>query len=288
MMHVEQLSFTYGGAPGPAIQNVSFAVEEGEIFGFLGPSGAGKSTTQNLLIGLLSGYQGSIQVLGREMTDWGPGYYEHIGVCFELPNHYPDLTALENLQYFRGLYRGSTEEPLEVLAWLGLEAHAHRRVREFSKGMKVRLNFARSLLPKPRLLFLDEVTNGLDPVNSRRVRSLVKERQRSGSTVFLTTHDMMVATELCDRVAFIVDGRLAAVGAPRDLMEQYGERRVQVEVRDGQGLQEASFDLDGLHDNSAFQDLLRQGSVERVHSQESTLEDVFLQVTGRSLSGSPS
>lgn len=288
MIHVEQLSFTYGGSAEPAIQDVSFAVEEGEIFGFLGPSGAGKSTTQNLLIGLLSGYQGQIQVLGREMSQWGSDYYGHIGVCFELPNHYPELTALENLQYFRSLYSGPTEEPLDVLGWLGLESHAHRRVREFSKGMKVRLNFARSLLPKPRLLFLDEVTNGLDPVNSRRVRTLVRERQRRGSTIFLTTHDMMVASELCDRVAFIVDGRLAAVGAPRDLMEQYGERRVQVEVRVDDGLRDATFDLDDLHGNAAFQDFLRQGPVERMHSQECTLEDVFLQVTGRYLNGSPS
>ena len=159
MIEVKDLQFTYPGAAAPAVRGMSFTVKEGEIFGFLGPSGAGKSTTQKILTGLLQGYSGSVQVLGRELSAWssaGHSYYEQIGVGFELPNHYLKLTALENLNYFRSLYSGPTDDPRELLAMVGLTDDADTPVGQFSKGMKMRLNFVRALLHRPRLLFLDE------------------------------------------------------------------------------------------------------------------------------------
>ncbi|NBC30349.1 MAG: ATP-binding cassette domain-containing protein, partial [Spirochaetes bacterium] len=179
-----------------SLHGISFAVERGEIFGFLGPSGAGKSTTQKILIGLLQDYRGSAPVLGREVADWDSRYYDAVGVSFELPNHYRKLTAEENLNYFRALHGGQALEPETVLSWVGLQDAARKRVAAFSKGMMARLSVARSLLHEPQVLFLDEPTSGLDPVNARRVKDLVLWLREQGTTVFVTTHNMHVAEEL--------------------------------------------------------------------------------------------
>ena len=207
VVDVNGLTFTYASGTSPAVRDLSFRIDRGEIFGFLGPSGAGKSTTQKVLIGLLRGYRGAVSVLGRDLAAWGADYYEEIGVSFELPNHYLRLTGLENLGYFRALYQGETRRPEALLEMVGLADDGRRLVSEYSKGMKTRLGVARALLNDPRLIFLDEPTVGLDPGSGRGVRNLVRELKQAGRTVFLTTHDMTVADELCDRVAFIVDGR---------------------------------------------------------------------------------
>jgi fluoroquinolone transport system ATP-binding protein len=280
---VKNMTFTYAGTGLAAVRDLSFAVERGEIFGFLGPSGAGKSTTQKILIGLLRGYEGEGEVLGRDLREWGSDYYEHIGVSFELPNHYQKLTALENLDFFRSLYRGSTEDPRELLQRVGLGGDARTRVSQFSKGMKQRLTFARALLHRPELLFLDEPTAGLDPVNARNVKNIVTALQREGRTVFLTTHDMTVAGELCDRVAFIVDGRIGLIDAPRELQIREGERKVRVEYGENGSTTTSEFPLDGLGDDEAFLRLLREKRIETIHTEEATLEDVFIRTTGREL-----
>ena len=285
MITVENLVFTYPGAPKPTLEGLDFEIADGEILGFLGPSGAGKSTTQRILIGLLEGYQGRAEVMGKEVRDWGPDYYEQIGVSFELPNHHQRLSALENLQHFGALYQGPLVDPMEVLRWVDLHEHADKRVTDFSKGMKIRLNVARSLLHKPKLLFLDEPTSGLDPVNAKRVKDLVRRLQSEGTTVFVTTHDMSVAEALCDRVAFICDGGIAALDTPAALEKRYGSRTINVEWIDPTGdAREDSFSLDGLGDDDAFLSLIRSGArIETMHSQETTLENVFIEVTGQRL-----
>lgn len=285
MIQVNDLRFTYPGASQEVLHGLNFAVGEGEIFGFLGPSGAGKSTTQNILIGLLKGYGGRIQVMGRELREWGQDYYEHVGVSFELPNHYLKLTAVENLSHFRSLYSGSTLSPLEVLEWVGLQDDADKKVEAYSKGMKIRLNVARSLIHQPKVLFLDEPTSGLDPVNARKIKDLVLEVRRRGTTVFVTTHDMGVADELCDRVAFMTTGQINVIDAPSVLKKRYGRREVQVEYVNGaQAVQQQRFPLDGLGDNAAFWQLLQAaGRLETIHTQETTLEKIFIEVTGQEL-----
>lgn len=283
MVRVEHLVFTYAGADAPAVKDASFTIERGEIFGFLGPSGAGKSTTQKVLIRLLKEYKGHVEVLGRDLRTWGSEYYERVGVSFELPNHYQKLTALENLTLFRTLYQGPTEEPQALLEMVGLEEDGNTPVSAFSKGMQMRLNFVRSLLHRPELIFLDEPTSGLDPVNARRVREIVLDLKRAGKTVFLTTHDMAVADALCDRVGFMVDGEIALIDAPRTLKLRHGERTVRVEtVQDGQP-QTAEFALAGIGGNREFLALLESSQVETIHTQEATLEDIFIRVTGRRL-----
>jgi fluoroquinolone transport system ATP-binding protein len=283
VIEVSGLVFAYPGARHPAVDELEFSVEDGEIFGFLGPNGAGKSTTQKVLTGLLRDYRGKVQVLEREVRDWGSDLYEQIGVGFELPVHYGRLTARENLRYFASLYQGVTVDPDELLEQVDLLEQADVRVDRFSKGMRVRLSFARSILCRPRLLFLDEPTTGLDPVSARRVKDLILQHRARGVTVFLTTHDMATADELCDRVAFLVDGRIALIDAPRELKVRYGEQRVRVEYRNDGTLEARDFPMDGLAENTAFLAALRQPSLETIHTQETSLERIFIRVTGREL-----
>lgn len=284
VIQVEDLTFSYPKAAEPALRGMDFTVARGEIFGFLGPSGAGKSTTQKLLIGLLRGHRGHASVWGREPADWGPDYYQRVGVSFELPNHYQKLTGLENLKFFASLYDGPTADPAELLDAVGLGDAAGRRVGKYSKGMQMRLTFARSLINHPDLLFLDEPTSGLDPVNARKVKDIVLDLKAQGRTVFLTTHDMATADELCDRVAFVGDGRIAALDSPSELKLARSQRRLRVQYRGDDGrLETADFAMDGLADDRQFRAVLRDHHVETIHSREASLDDVFVEVTGRRL-----
>lgn len=283
MIEVHDLSYTYPGTGAPALHGLSFRIEPGEIFGFLGPSGAGKSTTQKILIGLLRGYQGRVSLLGKDLATWRSDYYEHIGVAFELPNHFSKLSGLENLAYFAALYRRPARPALELLDQVGLADDAHLPVGQYSKGMKNRLSVARALLHDPDLLFLDEPTSGLDPVNARRIKELIATQQEAGKTIFLTTHNMVLADELCNRVAFIVDGAIQLIDTPRDLRLRYGEATVRVEYRCNGRVAQQDFALAGLGKNRGFTDLLRTGTVQTIHSREATLDDIFVRVTGRGL-----
>ncbi len=284
MIRVSNLSFTYPGSPAPAVDGIAFSVPKGEIFGFLGPNGSGKSTTQKIIIGLLKGYRGEVEVLGRDLAEWDAGYYERIGVCFELPNHYPKLTALENLRLFSSFYEKETEDPLEMLRLVGLEDNAEKRVESFSKGMRMKLNLARSLLHDPEILFLDEPTSGLDPSSARAVKDIILEKKREGKTIFLTTHNMEIADELCDTVSFIVNGKICLTEHPWQLRQDYGKRTVRVEyVLDGQ-IESAEYPLEGLGYSAEFLSLLRDEEIRTIHSKEATMEDIFLSVTGRRLS----
>lgn len=284
VISVAGLTFTYPKATEPAVRGMDFSVGRGEIFGFLGPSGAGKSTTQKLLIGLLRGHGGHASVWGRDPLDWGPDYYQRVGVSFELPNHYQKLTGLENLTFFRSLYDGPTADPMELLDAVGLSDAAGIRVGKYSKGMQMRLTFARSLINHPELLFLDEPTSGLDPVNARKVKDIILGLKAKGRTIFLTTHDMSTADELCDRVAFVVDGTIVALDTPAELKIARSQRRVRVQYRTGTGILDTEeFAMDGLADDPAFHAVLRDHHVETIHSREASLDDVFVEVTGRQL-----
>jgi len=281
MIRVNNLGFSYEGGRKRAIDGLSFEIEHGEIFGFLGPSGAGKSTTQKILIRLLRNYEGSVSVFNQNLRGCGPEYFERIGVSFEFPTHFLKLTAVENLTYFSRLYRGHTQQPAVLLERVGLgEDDGRMPVSQYSKGMKNCLSVARALLHDPELLFMDEPTAGLDPLNSRRIKDLIKEQKAAGKTVFLTTHDMTVADELCDRIALIVEGRIQVIDPPRDLKLRYGEARVRVDYRSGNGVRHHEFPLRRLGENSEFLDLLRNHEVETIHSMEASLEDVFIRITG--------
>jgi fluoroquinolone transport system ATP-binding protein len=288
MIQVSQLHFAYPGQTTDTLIDLNFQIDSGEIFGFLGPSGSGKSTTQKLLIGLLNGHRGSASIFNKEISAWGSEIYQRIGVGFELPNHYSKLSAKENLSLFASLYGLSGSHAHKRISHLleetGLIEAANQHTNEFSKGMKMRLNFARALLPDPELLFLDEPTSGLDPVNAANIRSMIKTLKAQGKTIFLTTHNMHDADQLCDRVAFIVDGQIKHLDSPRNMKQQFGERTVVLEQHNQKGeLLQNTYPLDSLPANTDFQFQLSKHPIETLHSKEASLEDVFIKVTGATL-----
>lgn len=283
MINVNSLNYTYPGNKNRTIKDITFKVSKGEIFGFLGPSGAGKSTTQKILNRILPTYNGSIKINDKELSTIGNEFYESIGVVFELPNLYSKFTALENLNYFRALYSGDTEEPMLLLEMVGLKDDANKRVSSFSKGMKMRLNFCRGLLNKPDLLFLDEPTSGLDPVNAKLVKEIIKEKQKNGVTIFLTTHNMHSADELCNRVAFLTDGKIELCDSPRKLKLIHGEKSVMFEWKDKDGSQKKKFSFEEIKTNEDVIRILKEEELETIHTNEATLEDIFIKTTGQSL-----
>ncbi len=280
MIQVKNLNYQYPNTNNLALKDVNFTIDKGEVFGFLGPSGSGKSTTQKILFKLLSGYKGSAQVDGQELNLWGKELYQKIGVGFELPNHYLKLTALENLNFFKNFYP-NTHNPLELLDLVGLKKDANKKVGDFSKGMKMRLNFVRSFLHDPEILFLDEPTSGLDPVNSKVVKDIIVELKSKGKTIFITTHQMHDAEKLCDRVAFIVDGEIKVMDSPENLKLKHSNRSIEVLFRNA--LEKEKFLLDGLGKNEAFLEKIKHNEIEMIHSKEASLDDIFIQVTGKTL-----
>ena len=283
MFEVSDLKFRYPGSEEYAVNGIDFEIREGEIFGFLGPSGAGKSTTQKLLIKLQRSFGGDILYQGKRLEDYGDEFFQDIGVSFEMPISFSKLTAMENLDFFKRLYKNTVDvEPL--LKRVGLWEHRNKKAGEYSKGMKIRLNFVRALLNDPKMLFLDEPTNGIDPVNSMIMKDMIREFRQQGGTVFLTSHIMSDVDQLCDRVAFIIDGKLREEDSPRNLKLKYGKRAVKVEYREEGQLKTQEFSMEHIK-SLEFHEFLKAKDIETIHSGESTLEEIFIQVTGVALHG---
>lgn len=283
MISVKDLKFTYPKSEKEVINSINFDIREGEIFGFLGPSGAGKTTTQRLIIGLLRGYKGQIVVLGKERNQWGKEFYEDIGVAFDFPNLYIKLTAEENLKLIQSYYKNQSKSIDTLLDQVGLLSEKHKVVESFSKGMKMRLNFVRSIMHEPTIMFFDEPTSGLDPVNAKIIKDIILDLKKQGKTIFLTTHNMTVAEQLCDRVAFIVDGSIPVVDTPKNLMIAHGKSSVKIEyIQNGQ-LIESLFDLKTINQNQLFFEIIKHHEIRTIHTQEATLENVFIKLTGRAL-----
>ncbi len=282
VFEVKDLRFTYRKSSIEAVAGISFTVHEGEVFGLLGPSGAGKSTTQKILTKLYTDYQGDIQYLGKDLSSYSNDYYEDIGVGFELPVHFSKLTGMENMKFFSELYKSRADiEPL--MKMVGLHEDKDRLVGEYSKGMKMRLNFVRALLNNPKVLFLDEVTNGLDPKNARIIKDAIRAFKENGGTVFLSTHLMNDVEELCDRVAFIRRGEIVEIATPRELKIKHGRREVKVEYFNNGKTDEATFELDGIGDNEDFTKLLKEKTIETIHSGETSMDEIFIAVTGEEI-----
>jgi len=280
MIRVNELSFSY--TKKPFIEGMSFEVKPGEIFGFLGPSGAGKSTLQKILTGLLTGYEGSVTVNGTEVKNHDGSFYESIGVDFEFPSLYEKLTALENLKFFASLYK-KAGAPDPLLQSVGLLPDADKKVADFSKGMKSRLNFVKALLHDPEILFLDEPTSGLDPSNARVMKDIILKEKARGKTIRLTTHNMYDATERCDRVAFIVDGTLRVLDSPHNLIMSRGAAKVRYTyLKDGREKQ-SEVPLGQTGGDELLLSLMRENRLLSVHSSEPTLNDIFVELTGRRL-----
>ncbi|OHD28517.1 MAG: ATP-binding protein, partial [Spirochaetes bacterium GWC1_61_12] len=220
MITVEHLRHDYEGKGNYAVDDISFQVPPGHIFGFLGPSGAGKSTVQNILTGLLPLQEGEATLAGQTVRRLRPVFFNRIGYSFEHPNLFGKLTALENLRFYAGLFAVPTLDPFQLLERVGLGGSAHKRVAQYSKGMKQRLLFVRSIMHRPDILFLDEPESGLDPSTALVIKQMIREERDRGAAVLLTTHNMYAADELCDQVAFMDHGRILAAGSPRQLKLQ--------------------------------------------------------------------
>ncbi len=206
-----------------AVNDISFSVNKGEIFGFLGPNGAGKTTTIRMLTGILDPSSGRIEVFGMDMKKHKIEIRERTGIVPEMANPYIDLTAMRNLQLMGRLYgmkgREIEERSIELLKLFNLYEKKDSKVRGFSKGMKQRLSLAMAMLPDPELLFLDEPTSGLDVMSARLIKKIIRDEQKKGKTIFMNTHNMQDANELCNRVAIINHGKLIAIDTPEKIKE---------------------------------------------------------------------
>ncbi|MCR4948452.1 MAG: ABC transporter ATP-binding protein [Treponema sp.] len=281
MISVKDCAFSYDKKP--FITNVNFQVERGEIFGFLGPSGAGKSTLQKILIGLLKNYQGSVCVFDKEVRDQNDDYYEQIGIDFEFPSFYEKLTAVENLKFFSSLYKNSPRDIDGLLEEIGLARDKDKRVSSYSKGMKSRLNFIKALVHDPQLLFLDEPTSGLDPSNSRIMKDMILAEKAKGKTIILTTHNMQDAAELCDQVAFIVDGQVKALDTPHNLIMKKGAGLLSYTYLENGKEVKGQCPIKESGKDKKLQSLINEGKLLTIHSMEPDLGDIFMEVTGRGL-----
>ncbi len=280
----DQLTYAYDQLT--AVDHIDFKVKEGEILSFLGPNGAGKTTTVKMLTGQLRPKEGKAILLGMDVVQETERVQAQIGVCFELTNLYEQMSAEENLNLFAKLFGVKDFDAGALLVRVGLDGRGKDRVETYSKGLKQRLMFARSLVNRPRILFLDEPTEGLDPVSSETIRNVILEERERGTTVFLTTHDMVEADKLSDRVAFIDQGEIAALDTPHNLKQQYGKRAIKAEVARADGrLESKEIILDMPETAEAIRELFTQEQVVTIHSEEATLEDIFIRITGRGLAG---
>jgi len=280
---VENLRFSYGDLE--AVKDISFEVQPGEILGFLGPNGAGKSTTIKMLTGQLTPRSGVARVLGIDVSTDDPELQARIGVCFEEKNLYLNMSAKENLDFYASLFGIKEPDSVEVLRRVGLADRAKDRVKTFSKGMRQRMMISRAFINKPDVLFLDEPTDGLDPVTSASIRKTIREEAERGAAVLLTTHDMFEADELSDRVAFINEGQIVALDTAENLKLKYGTRSVKVRLRDGDDVREEHLELDGGGSSSRLAELAASPDLMTIHTEEATLDQIFIQLTGRGLEG---
>jgi len=290
-----------------AVDDLSLEIQAGEVFGFLGHNGAGKTTTVRLLNGILAPSGGSARVLGLEPLAEGPILRRRTGVLTETPSLDERLTGRENLEIYAQIYgvpgARIAGRATELLERADLANRADERVGDYSRGMKQRLALSRALLHEPELLFLDEPTSGLDPVATRRVHELIVHLSRKqGRTVFLCTHNLIEAQNLCDRVAVLEHGRLVALGSPAELAQQLGRSlRLEIEIEpDGLSIAVRVIQsvLDGAEPERAGNTLTVVGApreripdlvaalalegvrIYRVAQQEPSLEDVYFALHG--------
>ena len=257
-----------------ALEEISFEVNKGEIFGFLGPSGSGKTTMIKILTGQLNADRGQTELLGKVSEKLTPADLEQIGLVSDTSGFYEKLSLYKNLQAYAKLYGKPNARVDEVLKQVDLYDSKNLAAEKLSTGMKQRMFLARALINKPQVLFLDEPTSGLDPTTSKKIHELLLELKEAGTTIFLTTHDMNEATLLCDRLSLLNRGHLIEYGTPASIIQKYNhEKKVQLTF------------VDETQTEITFEELGRTdlAQVVAIHSCEPTLEEIFIQLTGEKL-----
>lgn len=278
-IEVDGLSRTYNDLK--AVDRISFTVEAGEVFGFLGHNGAGKTTTIRMLSGQLRPTAGAARVAGCDVTTEQQRLKPLVGVVSENQNLYERMSGRENLAFAARLYGASPRRIDEVLRQVDMLERANDNVRHYSNGMKQRVQIARALLHRPQIIFLDEPTRGLDPVVAQEIRRLVVDLSTQGVTIFLTTHYMEEADELCRRIAFLSEGHIVALDTPDHLKMAHGQKSLKATLDSGETLTIA---LDEEGAGRQLEELVSGGRLRTLHSTEATLEQVFIQMAGRELS----
>jgi ABC-2 type transport system ATP-binding protein len=285
LIEVHNLSRRFGA--NEAVRNICFEVQKGEIFGLLGPNGAGKTTTIRMLSGQIEPGKGRASVAGYDVVRQRRLLKQHIGVVFEEQNLYERLSARQNLEFSCWLYGLPLSRIDEVLELVRLRDRARDPIRKFSNGMRQRIMIARALLHRPQVLFLDEPSRGLDPLAAREVRQTITHLSQEGMTILLTTHLMEEADQLCQRVAFIVNGQIVANDTPRNLKLTHGQRTMRVTLlnesqarNDDYQYTEQVISMDTPQDQLLLARWMQQGIVRAIHTNEASLEEVFIEVAG--------
>lgn len=272
MIKVERVTKRFGD--NIALNQISFSINEGEIFGFLGPSGSGKTTMINILTGQLQANSGKTELLGKDSQKLLPSDFEELGLVGDTSGYYEKLSLYNNLLLFARLYGISKSRIEEILKQVGLYDSKDTPAEKLSTGMRQRMLLARALINYPKVLFLDEPTSGLDPTTSKKIHKLLQELKERGTTIFLTTHDMNEATLLCDNLALLNKGDLIEQGSPSEIIQKYNtEKKVAVTYSDS------------TKKVVRFEDLQQEDykKMMTIHSCEPTLEDIFIKLTGEKL-----
>ena len=272
MINVKNVTKKFGHKV--ALEEISFEVNKGEIFGFLGPSGSGKTTMIKILTGQLNADSGQTELLGKVSEKLTPADLEQIGLVSDTSGFYEKLSLYKNLQAYAKLYGKPNARVDEVLKQVDLYESKNLAAEKLSTGMKQRMFLARALINKPQVLFLDEPTSGLDPTTSKKIHELLLDLKKAGTTIFLTTHDMNEATLLCDRLSLLNRGHLIEYGTPASIIQKYNhEKKVQLTF------------VDETHTQITFEELGQTdlAQVVAIHSCEPTLEEIFIQLTGEKL-----
>ena len=264
------------------LNNISLSVEEGEIFGLLGPSGAGKTTLIKMLIGLLSATSGNIAILGKELDKKIDESFPSFGMVLDNDGLYDRLNCYDNLELYARIYSISNRKKVinDLLEKVGLIESSKKSVSNLSKGMRQRLSFARAILHSPKIVFLDEPTSGLDPATTLQIHSMMKMLKESGTTIFLTTHNMNEAQKMCDHLALLNEGNIVEEGTPEDICLHHRKKcEVNIEMTNGEKYMVDSHDL-----LTVLQTVLdTNNKIRSIHSNKPNLEEVFIELTGRDL-----
>lgn len=278
IIHTQALSKTFGHRT--VLNQIELKIEPGEIFGLLGPSGAGKTTLIQLLAGQLNPTSGHGVVMHDALPALSRDTLSKIGIMSDYSGLYERLSCFDNLNLFAKIYGCDPANILQALEQVGLEDAVRLPVHKLSRGMRQRLIFARAVFHKPTLLFLDEPTASLDPVATRNMHKLIREQQKRGVTIFLTTHNMEEAAKLCGRVALLYNGKIVECGIPEQLCQKYDKcRTLQIQLRSKERIQIPN----SRESAEKVQTLFASGQVESIHSSEPDLESVFVELTGRNL-----
>ena len=279
IIKVKNLKKDFGGKV--ALKDLSFSIKKDEIFGFLGPSGAGKTTTIKILTGQLKPSCGEAEVFNRSVLSFNKDIFKHIGILTDNSGLYERLSVYDNLELFSKLYEVNKARIFEVLEQVNLKADVKTVVKKLSKGMKQRVILARAILSKPDLLFLDEPTAALDPSNCHQIHNVLRELNKNGTTIFLTTHNMEEADKLCHRVAFLNEGTISALDTPENLKIKYAEDSIEVLLN----MEERKKVIipKNLEGAERIKEWMSKGQLISIHSKEPTLEQIFLKLTGREL-----